>query len=296
MYIELGERVGFVPGGTNIGILRNDDRHVTLVDSGLNDTTARKVLRVVRDELGSEVIAILNTHAHADHFGANAFVHKRTGCEVWAPEVEATILAHPILQPALLYGGADPVDALRGRFLLAEPSPITGCLAAGKQSFMGLGLQLVPLDGHSPNQMGIVFDGVFFCADVVFPDAAIEKYRIPYLYGLTRHLDALTRSLDVACDAVVPGHGSHHGSIEEPVARNRAAIDRTLEAVIAALKAPRSTDNVCAIVFAALDVPVEDAQGYYLLRPTIAAYLAHLERNGEIELEVRDREALWRCR
>lgn len=296
MYVELGERVGFVPGGTNIGILRNDDRHVTLIDSGLNDTTARKVLRVVRDELGCEVVAIINTHAHADHFGANAFVHKRTGCEVWAPEVEATILQHPILNPALLFGGSDPVDALRGRFLLAEPSPVTGCLGPGKQELHGLELELVPLPGHSPNHMGIVCDGVYFCADVVFPDAAIEKYRIPYLYGLTDHLESLARSLDVPCAVVVPGHGSHHPSIDDSVARNRAAIDMALAAVIDAVGEPRSSDDVCVRVFAALDVPVSDAQGYYLLRPTISACLAHLERTGEVVLDVRDRRALWRRR
>jgi hypothetical protein len=47
-------------------------------------------------------------------------------------------------------------------------------------------------------------------------------------------------------------------------------------------------------VFTALDVPVADPQGYYLLRPTIAAYLAHLERRGDVLLEVANRQALWR--
>ena len=91
-----------------------------LIDTGLNDTTARKVLRAVRDELGSRSSPIINTHGHADHFGANAFVHKRTGCDFRAPAIEATVIGNPILQPALLYGGADPVDALRNSFLLAE--------------------------------------------------------------------------------------------------------------------------------------------------------------------------------
>src|SRR5680860_354713 len=133
MYVSLTDRVGFVPGGTNIGIIRNDETHDTIIDSRLNDTTARKVLRTVRDELGSGVVAILNTHGHADHFGANAFVRKRTGCEVWAPEIEATVIRHPILQPAFLYGGADPMDGLRSRFLLAEASPVDGEAGFGPQ-------------------------------------------------------------------------------------------------------------------------------------------------------------------
>ena len=128
---NISERVGFVPGGTNVGLIRHADGKVTLIDSGLNDTTARKVLRVVRDDLRSEVVSIINTHGHADHFGANAFLYKRSRCEVWAPTIEAAVIANPILQPVLLYGGADPLDALRNKFLLAESAPVTGEIPIG---------------------------------------------------------------------------------------------------------------------------------------------------------------------
>ncbi len=261
MYVSLSDRVGYVPGGTNVGVIRHDDSHVTLIDSGLNDTTARKALRAVRDELGSEAVAILNTHGHADHFGANAFVVKRTGCEVWAPAIEATTIQHPVMQPAMLYGGADPMDTLRNRFLLAEPSPLDGVLEAGKQEFMGAAIDLIPLPGHSPNQMGVLIDGVFFCADVVFPQAAIEKYRIPYLYGLTAHLDSLSKAEGIESSVVVPGHGPHAESLTDLVALNRAAIEATLESIHSILAEPLSSDEVCARVFRAMDVPVSDVQG-----------------------------------
>ncbi len=87
MYQALTDRVGFVPGGTNVGVVRIDTRHVIIIDSGLNDTIARRVLRAVKDELYSEVVAIVSTHGHADHFGAHAFVKKRTGATVLAPEL-----------------------------------------------------------------------------------------------------------------------------------------------------------------------------------------------------------------
>jgi glyoxylase-like metal-dependent hydrolase (beta-lactamase superfamily II) len=296
MFVELSDRVGYVPGGTNIGIIRNDANHVTLIDSGLNDTIARKVLRVVREQLQSEVVAILNTHGHADHFGANAFVQKRTGCEIWAPSIEATFIAHPILQPALLYGGADPLDALRSRFLLAEPSLIGGTLQAGPLDYFGKAMEMIPLPGHSPNQMGVLVDGVFFCADVVFPEAAIEKFRIPYLYGLTVHLASLDISTTVETHVVVPGHGAHAKTIDDLVALNRAAIDTVLEGIREVLTTPLTSDDVCTQLFRLLEVPVADAQGYYLLRPTINAYLAHLDRIGEVQLLVEARQPLWSLR
>lgn len=293
MLQQLTERVYVVPGGTNIGVIVSDDGRVVLIDTGLNDTTARKVLRAVRDELSTEVRAILTTHGHADHFGANAFVVKRTNARVYAPDVEEIVLRHPILQTVFLYGGADPVDTLRTRFLLAEDGPVDGTFEPGEQSIEGVDLDVISLPGHSMNQMGFVVDGIFFSADVVFPDTALDKYRIPYLYGLTDHLDALDYSLTVSCTQVVPGHGPLEESIQGPVERNRVVIDRVIEAILDEVKEPKSADQLCVDLFARLDVPVNDDQGYYLLRPTISAYLSHLQRVGEVSLETRNRGVVW---
>ena len=293
MYVAVSERVGFVPGGTNVGIIRHNDGTVTLVDSGLNDTTARKVLRQVRDDMGAEVASIINTHGHADHFGANAFVHKRTSCEVWAPPIESAVIANPILQPALLFGGASPMDTLRNKFLLAESSPMTGEIPLGAWEHHGTTIEVIPLGGHAPNQVGFLIDGAFFCADVVFPETAIEKYRIPYLYGLTEHQEALERAAGVPATRVIPGHGDAPESIDDLVRLNQSAIDRTIDAILDVVSVPMTGDEVAGEVFARLDVPVGDAQSYFLLRPTISAYLAHLDRIGELAFAVESRRGFW---
>ena len=63
---RLTERVLVLPGGVNIGVLRIDDRRCVLIDAGLNVTSARRALKAVREGLGSEVVAIVTTHGHAD--------------------------------------------------------------------------------------------------------------------------------------------------------------------------------------------------------------------------------------
>jgi glyoxylase-like metal-dependent hydrolase (beta-lactamase superfamily II) len=294
MYQAITNRVGFVPGGTNVGVVRIDTRHVMIIDSGLNDTIARRVLRAVKDELDSEVVAIVSSHGHADHFGAHAFVRKRTGAAVHAPELEACIIEHPELQPALLYGGADPLDDLKNRFLQAEPCAVDAIIDPHAGDLLGAPVQVVPLPGHSPNQLGFVFDGVFFCADAVFPKAAIEKYKLPYLYGLTSHLESLERCLTVRCSKVVPGHGPMEESIESLVRLNQAVIDQACQVIVDSLREPMNSDSICASLFREMEVPVNKAQGYYLLRPTVMAYLSHLQRQGEITYEVSEEQMLWR--
>lgn len=294
--LPLAERVWVAPGGVNVGVLANDGGQVVLVDTGLNDTNARKVLKVVREELGAEVAVILTTHAHADHFGGNATVVKRTGAAVHAPEFDEAILRYPLLQPALLFGGADPLDTLRGNFLLADPSPVDTVVRAGPHCAAGVEVEAVPLSGHSPGQLGYLVGDVFFCADVVLPSSVLAKYRIPYLFSLTDHLAALTTASEIACRVVVPGHGAvlNREQFMALIEENRMLAERVLEAILDLLGEPRTAEGVLREVLRRFEAPVADAAGYYLLQPTALAFLSHLHREGAVSHEVADGESRWR--
>lgn len=293
MAVQLSHRVYILEGGSNIGVIIADDGRAVLIDSGLNDTPARKVLRFVRDELGTEIAAIINTHGHADHFGGNAFLVKRTGAKVYAPDLDEMTLRHPLMQPIMLYGGADPADALRTSFLVADASPVDGIVSLGKNVIAGIEFEAIELGGHSMNQLGYVIEGVFFCADVVFPEATLQKYPIPYLYGLTEHLESLQRSRRIECTHVVPGHGPILNGIDELAQTNQDAIDHVIATILEIIDRPMPGDEVCRLLFQKMQLTMSDPQAYFLLRPTVQAYLAHLNRLAEIEIGMQDQSVVW---
>jgi len=293
--IPLADRVWVIPGGVNIGVLANNDEQIVLVDTGLNESSVKRTIKVVREELGSDIVAVLTTHAHADHFGGNATIVKRTGAIVHAPKFDEAYLRYPLLQPASLFGGADPLDTLRGNFLLADPSPVDVVVEPGAHEIAGIGVEAVPLFGHSPGQLGYVAGDVFFCADVVLPENVLDKYRIPYLFSLTDHLAALERARSTPHRVAVAGHGPvlEDGQLEAAIDLNAALAQRVAEAILELTAMPRTAEVILEGLLRRFEAPIVDAPSFYLLQPTVFAFLSHLNRSGAISHEIQDGRSLW---
>jgi glyoxylase-like metal-dependent hydrolase (beta-lactamase superfamily II) len=110
--IELTERVAVVPGGVNVGVVRVDANRCIMVDTGLNETNAKRALKAIRDEWGGEVGAILTTHGHADHFGGNATIVKRTRARLRTGAGRGILaLPDPANGQSVRWGGPAAYDA-----------------------------------------------------------------------------------------------------------------------------------------------------------------------------------------
>ena len=65
--VKLRGHTYYIPGATNVGVYRYKNGFCTLVDTGLDKTTGKKILEVL-DDNNLKVKYIINTHGHPDHF------------------------------------------------------------------------------------------------------------------------------------------------------------------------------------------------------------------------------------
>ncbi|MDV6373942.1 MBL fold metallo-hydrolase [Deinococcus arenicola] len=285
--IALAPGVHYLPGAVNSFVVVGRETDALLIDTGLDDSHARKLLRAVA-EAGFTPSGILNTHSHADHHGGNSFILKRfPELKVFAPPMEDAIITHPILEPLTLFGARPPRE-LQNKFLLAPPSPARLAPEPGLCRIGGADIELIEVAGHASLMYAVRVGEVLYAADALFGPGALSKHPLTFCAdsGLQKQSAVKLSELE-GIKTVLPGHGDPSDDLAGLVAANLASYERTTDAVLNAVnRGEASIDELLARVCDALGVTMNNAGAVLLNRAVISAHLTELLEDGRVEMKV----------
>lgn len=290
--VAITGNVAYIPGAVNIGVLRNGER-CALIDTGLDKDSGRKIRKILEAE-GLKLEALINTHSHADHFGGNDYLARNLKAEVFAPSIESGIIQNPILEPIYLFHGATPIRNLRNKFVLAKPSPVDHVIGPGNLEVIGLDVEIIPLPGHCFNQVGVLVDNILFCADTVFSERVIDKYRIPVVQDVGSHLETLERMNGMEHDMFIPAHTKPVEDIKELVAKNMATTQGIIDDIKVLLDEPQTTERLMSELCTGYGLDLTVVQQYYLVHMTIMAYLGYLYDGKQVDIQMEGNLLRWK--
>jgi glyoxylase-like metal-dependent hydrolase (beta-lactamase superfamily II) len=321
--IELQKNIWVIQGGANIGVIAHEG-HCLIIDSGMDKDTGQNILKQVK-KLGLTPTALLITHAHADHFGGAHYLVRQTGLQVYATRVEASVMSGPILEPLYLFGGAIPPKELQHKFFLAKPCKANVILEGNELSVDQIPLEVIPLPGHSTEQVGLAYKDSLFVGDAFLTPEILDKHHIPFYTDIQAGLktlgflkslvtnqeipgpspDALALSSGnmqhtktTPSKLVVAGHGELYSSSEQV---NRV-IDYTVQRLIGILEQvrnsldygePRSTSDVLSSVATIHGASITTLSQHALYNTTIQAALSALYSQDVIQPVFKDNHLLW---
>ncbi len=299
--ITLTPNVSLLKNLTNILILSkvNDDgtTFLYLIDSANDDTMAEQVWTLLNTVYKNPVLkAIIITHSHADHCGGNKWFIENTGCEIWAPAIEAYFLEYPELETALMWG-ACPFKDIQGKYFNAPAHKADRIIANG-ETFMALDISVtaLPLEGHYVNQFSYIVEdcgkSVFFLADGISGRNVLRKYWIQYLYNEELFKNSLMRIGSVKADYYIPGHGDLVNDIEGLSELNLLAVIETEQLIIRLLKEPCTTEQLLKKVADTNGIRLGIVQNV-LIGSTLKSYLSCLYNTGRIKPFVKDNMMYW---
>ena len=88
---QVGAQSYYINCPAKIGIYKQNETDVYLIDSG-NDKDAGRKVRKILDENGWKLKGIINTHSNADHIGGNRYLQNQTGCKIFAKGIELEVI------------------------------------------------------------------------------------------------------------------------------------------------------------------------------------------------------------
>lgn len=281
----------YLKGPVNVGVYIYDDRYCVVMDTGNDDGTGRKILKALESE-GLEVNIIINTHSHADHFGGNRFLVRRTGAEVMATRIEAAIISNPYLEPFYLYS-AHPLKKLQNKFLMGKESRVDRIIEPGELDLGPEKLEILDLKGHSPGQIGIATpDGVLVTADAFFSSNIVDKYKLLYFTNLKDTIDTLNMLKEVDYEYYLPCHGDCSTEIKGEIEVNLRAIHETMDLLKQKLVHPMTREEIIACLCREYGIDLNISQ-YYLNQSCISAYLSYMTEEGILKAYIEDYSVKW---
>ena len=291
--VDLGGGAYVLRGAVNSGLVETANG-LLAVDTGLDRGAANRIVRAA-EELRRPIVAILNTHAHADHHGGNAHLVRRLGVPVYAPAVEEAVIREPRYEPVYLYGGAAPISALTSKFLQAEPSPVDHVVRPGETvTIDGRALEIVDLAGHSLAQTGVRAGDVLFAADGFFGREPLEKHGVPYLVDAGRWMETLRALAAMDAAWMVPGHGEPLDDPRETRAMNLALLQRAADWLRDRFRrGPARTEDLLVEFAGAMGMRLVDPPSYSLNRAAMLGFLSTLEREGAVRVAIEAGRWTW---
>lgn len=168
-----------------------DGHEGVIIDPGV---ASDKVLAFV-EEHGLQIVAIIDTHGHADHIAGNAWFVEKTKAHLYIHELDAPYLQDPALHLGpQIYVEVTPTTADR---LLREGDSIQ----VGKSS-----LAVLHTPGHTPGGICLYSPGILFSGDTLFR-TSVGRSDLP-LGNQAVLNQSLRRLTQLPPETVVyPGHG-----------------------------------------------------------------------------------------
>ena len=284
---KISEKCYYINCPAKIGIYRQSENGVYLIDSG-NDKDAGRKVRKILDENGWKLKGILNTHSNADHIGGNQYLQQQTGCRVFTDGIEKAFTEYPVLEPSFLYGGFPPEDLMH-KFLLAKPSSAT---AFSDASFPDE-IEIIPLKGHFFDMAGFrTPDNVVFLADCLSSRETLEKYQISFIYDIGEYLKTLDMVKGLEADMFVPSHAEATDDIRELADFNQKKVYEIADKITELLKTPMNSESLLKCIFDEYHLKMNFEQ-YVLAGSTVRSYLSWLKNNGKIDASFVDNQLLW---
>lgn len=285
--IKLNGGSYYIDAPTNIGVYVFKNKNCLLIDTGINNTQARKIDDILKENT-LHVKYIINTHSHIDHCGGDRyFTGEYPGCVVYASPLERVYMENSMLYPSMLFSSSPIKELWKEKNKINVDFEVEpGILKLNDEK-----LQIISLPGHSPQGIGIITpDRVCYLGDSIFSEEKIEKYSLPYLYSVQESIDTLKSIESVDSDYFVIGHSDKYYKKDELsslIDLNLKNIYSYIEEIKELLEQPLTREELFENILILHNLK-SDIWQYHIYLSSLSSFISYLHDENIISSSIED--------
>jgi glyoxylase-like metal-dependent hydrolase (beta-lactamase superfamily II) len=283
--IKIKGNTYYINSPTNIGVFCFKNKNCVLIDTGINNSAARKNDEIlVKNSIHPKYI--VNTHSHLDHCGGNHYFKSTySGCYVYASNKEKVYMENVELRGAMLYS-AYPIKALEAG---SNDLKVDFVLDYGINKINDEKFEIIRLPGHSPEHIGIISpDKVCFLGDSIFSEEIINKYSFPCLFHIQDSIDTLKSICAIDAEFFMISHAEKIYNKEQICALaelNLQNINKYSSEIIELLERPHTREELLENIIILNDLNISFNQ-YHINLSALSAFIKFLYDQGSINYSV----------
>lgn len=286
--IKIKGNTYYIQGATNIGVFLYKNKNCMLIDTGINNSVARRIDNILTQK-NIHVKYIINTHSHKDHSGGDLFFKKEyPGSLIYASQKEKLYMENPELFSNMLYTSPNSFKELDS---FTKPIDVDITLDYGINKINEEKFEIISTKGHSSGHIGIITpEKVCFLGDSIFSEEILQKYKLPYIIDIDESLETLEKIKKIDGDFFLLSHIDRVLSKEEIINLadiNISTINKFEEEIIDLLDQPQTRESLLESILLLNDIKV-DFHRLQLAFATISSYLSRLNERGLIEYSIND--------
>ncbi|MCI1995203.1 MAG: MBL fold metallo-hydrolase [Clostridium luticellarii] len=277
----------YIDGPTNCGIFVFKNKNCLIVDTGINNSEAKKIDNLLTVK-NLHPKFIINTHSHLDHCGGNLYFKKNyPGCLVYTSRKEKLFMENEELFSSMLSSSYPSRAFSRSN----KPIDVDFILDYGVNKLNEEKFTIIALPGHSIEHIGIVTpEKVCFLGDSIFSSEILDKYSFPYLYNIEDSLSSLAKIKDIDADYFLIAHSKKlldKKEISELADKNISNIHSYEDEILELLEQPLTREDILENITILNNLSL-DFYEYHLNLSGVSAFISYLYNNKLINYSIED--------
>lgn len=270
-------------GMTYITFYKINNEEIIMLDTGWKKGE-REGIEEVLESNNFKVRAIINSHAHVDHIGNNAYLKNKYNSIIAMAAYESIICSSEV--NLKVYYGSQTLKEVKEHYgHMVCKTDIKIDENQDEVSICGVNFRVIHTPGHSPAHICIITpDDVAYMGDALISYEVMAGAKMPNAYILSEDMKSKAKLYDLNCSKYVVAHKGIYDDITKLIDDNIDFYESRAMRIYEVIDGAMTKEDILKAVIKRFNIHINSIYRYYFIERMLKSYVDYLYEIEKIKL------------